>query len=61
MLEETLFFETTRVKDVEGVAKILQNALPSLGHKPVPSPGVIAPHDGIDNRTYYFESGISGC
>ncbi|MBU2497051.1 MAG: hypothetical protein KJ767_03260, partial [Nanoarchaeota archaeon] len=47
--------------EVEGLAKILQNTLPKLGYKPVPGPGVIALHDGIDNRTYYFEKGSSGC
>ena len=61
MLEEKLSFETPNIKDVEGVAKILQSILPSLGYKPVPSPGVIIQRAGIDNRTYHFESSASGC
>ena len=61
MIEKTLFFETPKVKDVEGLVKVLQNVVPKLGYRPTPSPGVIALHDGIDNRTYYFESGNSGC
>lgn len=60
-IEKALFWETAKVRDVEGIAKMLQDVLPSLGYKPIPSPGVIALHDGIDNRTYYFESGRSGC
>ncbi len=61
MVEKTLSFETEKVKVVEGLAKILQSALPHIGYKPIPSPGVIIPQDDVDNRTYYFESGSSGC
>ncbi|MBU2496597.1 MAG: hypothetical protein KJ767_00880 [Nanoarchaeota archaeon] len=58
---EDIFFNTESMKEVEGLAKILQNTLPKLGYKPVFGGGVIALHDGIDNRTYYFEHGNSGC
>ena len=61
MIEKTLFFETTRTKDVEGLAKMLQSALSHFGYKPIPSPGFIIPQDNVDNRTYYFESNNGGC
>lgn len=61
MLEKTLFFETTKVEDVEGIVKILQSTLPSLGYRGVPGPGVRVPHRMIDNRSCYFESNSSGC
>ncbi|MBU2496585.1 MAG: hypothetical protein KJ767_00810 [Nanoarchaeota archaeon] len=60
-MAEDIFFKSESMKEVEGLAKILQNTLPKMGYKPVPSPGVMALHDGIDNRTYYFECGNSGC
>jgi len=33
---EDLFFKTENINEVEGIATILQNTLPSLGYKRVP-------------------------
>ncbi|MBU2496589.1 MAG: hypothetical protein KJ767_00835 [Nanoarchaeota archaeon] len=61
MVNETLSFRISDIKDVDNLASMLKNTLPKMGYKPVPSPGVISKNRGIYLRTIHFERGDSGC